>query len=134
MNFKNDNKSLVDRIHNSKKINAARSSSRTYASTIRRLGNEFGGGFKNDLEWIKQPSLLDKIRKYDSTLNVKRNLVNSGIIALKLVPDEKVSENFHRYLLESNKEVDDKNKSGELTEKQLKKTVSFEKVVKLRKH
>ena len=134
MDFKNDNKPLVNRIFNHKNIKAARSSSRTYASTIRRVGNAFGGGYKPDLMWIKQPFLLQKIKKHDSSLNVKRNLVNAMIIAFKLEPHDKLSEKFHKYLLELNKQVDESNKSGILSEKQLKKTISFDKVVKLRKH
>ena len=134
MNFENDNKSLVDRIFNNKNIKAARSSSRTYASTIRRVGNEFAGGYKKNLRWIQQPLLLSKIKKHEASLNVKRNLVNAIIIAFKLEPNKKLSASFHKYLLELNKQVDEKNKSGVLTEKQLQKTVSFDKVTKLRKH
>ena len=108
MNFENDNKSLVDRIFNNKKIKAARSSSRTYASTIRRVGNEFAGGYKKNLKWIAQPLLLDKIKKHEASLNVKRNLVNAIIIAFKLEPNQKLSDKFHKYLLELNKQVDEK--------------------------
>ena len=133
MNFENDNKSLVDRIFNNPKIKAARSSSRTYASTIRRVGDQFGGGFKKDLGWIRQPLLLNKLKKMEASLNVKRNLVNAIIIAFKLEPNDKLSQKYHMYLLELNKLVDEKNKSGVLSEKQLKKTISFDKVVKLRK-
>ena len=133
MNFTNNNKSLVDRIFNHPKIKAARSSSRTYASTIRRVGDQFGGGYKKDLKWIKQPLLLNKIKKHDGSLNVKRNLVNAVIIAFKLEPNDKLSDKYHKYLLELNKLVDEQNKSGVLSEKQMKKTISFDKVVKLRK-
>ena len=51
-----------------------------------------------------------------------------------LEPRLREPEKYHKYLLELNKQVDEKNKSGVLTEKQLQKTVSFDKVVKLRKH
>ena len=44
MKFENNNKELVDRIFNHHNIKAARSSSRTYASTIRRVGDQFAGG------------------------------------------------------------------------------------------
>ena len=133
MNFENSNKELVDRIFNHPNIKAARSSSRTYASTLRRVGNEFAGGFKADLAWIKQPLLLAKIKKHSGSLNVKRNLINAVIIAFKLEPNDKISAKFHKYLLELNKLVDEKNKSGVLSEKMQSKMIPWDQVVKLRK-
>ena len=133
MQFENNNKELVDRIFNHHNIKAARSSSRTYASTIRRVGDQFAGGYTKDLKWIKQPLLLPKIKKHDGSLNVKRNLVNAVIIAFKLEPNDKLSSKFHSYLLELNKQVDERNKSGVLSEKMKNKTVPWDQVVKLRK-
>ena len=126
MNFENSNKELVDRIFNHPNIKAARSSSRTYASTLRRVGNEFAGGFKTDLNWIKQPLLLAKIKKHSGSLNVKRNLINAVIIAFKLEPNDKLSAKFHKYLLELNKLVDEKNKSGVLSEKMQSKMIPWD--------
>ena len=77
---------------------------------------------------------LGKIKKHESSLNVQRNLVNAMIIAFKLEPNVKLVEKYHKYLLELNKKVDENNKSGVLSEKQQMKTISFDKVVKLRKH
>ena len=133
MKFENNNKELVDRIFNHPNIKAARSSSRTYASTIRRVANEFAGGYNKDLKWIKQPLLLQKIQKHTGSLNVKRNLVNAVIIAFKLEPNDKISAKFHKYLLELNKQVDERNKSGVLSDKMKNKTVPWAQVVKLRK-
>jgi hypothetical protein len=61
MNLDNKNKSLVDKIHEVCKC--ARSSARTYASTIRRIGDQFGGGYKKDLKFLHKPDILEKIKK-----------------------------------------------------------------------
>ena len=131
MEFKNDNKTLVDKIVD--KMQCKRSSARTYASTIRRIGTTFSGEYKKSLKFLEEKGLLAKIKKHDSSLHTKRNLVNGVIIGLKLLDEEALSRPFHKYLLELNKAVDERSKSGELTEKQLAKTISWEKVVKLRK-
>ncbi len=134
MNFENNNKKLVDRIHQHPKIRAARSSARTYASTIRRVGDQFGGGFKDDLKFLHKPELLTKIKNYESSLNVKRNLINAVICGLKLSSNEKTAEKYHKYLLELNRLVDEHNKSGKLNKKQSERTIPWDKIVKLRRH
>ena len=118
MKFEKKNTSLVDRIHRHPKIKAARSSSRTYASTLRRVGDQFAGGFKDDLKFLEKDGLLEKIKKYDASNSVKRNLVNAVICGLKLLEKPKVSEKFHRYLLELNRLVDEHNRSGKMSTKQ----------------
>ena len=134
MKFENSNKKLVDRIHSHPKIRAARSSARTYASTIRRVGEQFGGGYKDNLQFLNKPELLEKIKKHDSSLSVKRNLVNAVICGLKLNPNEKLAEKYHKYLLELNRQVDEHNKSGKLTKKQSEKMIPWARIVKLQKH
>lgn len=134
MKFENTNKSLVDRIHNHPKIKAARSSARTYASTLRRVGDQFGGGFKDNLNFLEKPEILEKIKKSDSSLAVKRNLVNAVICGFKLNPNAKLSDKYHKYLLELNRKVDEHNKSGKLTKSQSEKMLPWDKIVKLRRH
>ena len=128
------NKELVDRIHRVQKCK--RSSARTYASTIRRLGEKFRGGKKGyakDLNWVHDKDIIENIRKHDSTLNVKRNLVNGMIIALKLRPNQPLLDKYSEYLQKLNTEVDTKAKSGELSEKQQARWLTWEKIVKLRR-
>ena len=134
MKFENTNKSLVDRIHKHPKIKAARSSARTYASTLRRVGDQFGGGFKDNLNFIEKPELLEKIKKHDASLSVKRNLINAVICGFKLNPNQKLSEKYHKYLLQLNRQVDEHNKSGKMSKTQSDKMIPWDKIVKLRKH
>ena len=131
MQLENTNKQLVDKIFNHCKC--ARSSARTYASTLKRVADLYGGGWKADLKWIHKPGILDKIKKHPGTNNVKRNLVNSLIIGLKLEPDTKMNDKYHSYLLELNKQVDKQARSGVLTDKQAAQLISWDKVIKLRK-
>ena len=131
MKFENNNKTLVDRIHTVCKC--ARSSARTYASTIRRVGDQFGGGYKKDLKFLHKPEIMEKIKKLDASLAVKRNLSNAVIIGLKLEPHAKLNDKYHAYLLELNKQVDTHAKSGKLTDKQIAKMISWDKIIKLRK-
>jgi hypothetical protein len=91
------------------------------------VANEFAGGYNKDLKWIEQPVLLQKIQKHTGSLNVKRNLVNAVIIAFKLEPNDKISAKFHKYLLELNKQVDERNKSGVLSDKMKNKTAPWKK-------
>ena len=129
----NKNKGLVDRIQ--KMQNCARSSARTYASVIRRLGNLFAPKkFNIDLKWVTNPSILEKIKKFETTLHSKRNLVNGMIIALRLNPNKPLSEKYIAYLKQLNAEVDAQARSGKLTAKQSAKWLSFKKIVALRKH
>lgn len=134
MKFENSNKKLVDRIHGHPEIRVARSSARTYASTLRRVGDQFGGGYKDNLNFIEKAGLLDKIRKFEASLSVKRNLVNAIICGFKLNPNDKMSSKYYKYLLELNKEVDKHNKSGKMSQKQEQKMIPWDKIVKLRKH
>ena len=116
MKFENANKELTDRI--SETVKCKRNSARTYASTIVRVANLFGGGYTPDLKFLKRDDLLEKMKKFDSSLHTKRNLTNSVLIALKLEPNTKLTEKFRKYLLSLNKLVDEQSRSGELTEKQ----------------
>jgi hypothetical protein len=131
MNLENKNKTLVDKIH--KKSKCARSSARTYASTIRRIGDQFADGFNIDLKFLHKPDILEKIKKLNASLAVKRNLSNGVIVGLKLEPHIKLDEKYHAYLLELNKKVDTQAKSGLLSDKQSAKMISWDKIVKLRK-
>ncbi len=133
MNFEKKNTTLVDKIHKHPKIRAARSSARTYASTLRRVAEQFAGGFKDDLSFLDKPGLLDKIKKYESSLNVQRNLVNACIIGFKLNPNEKLSAKFYKYLLELNRKVDERNKSGKMSKTQADKMVPWPNIIKLQK-
>ena len=125
------NVELVDRLQT--KLKCKRSSCRTYASTIKRVAREFGSGYKNDMKWVHDKKILGKIQKYDATLNVKRNLVNSMLIALKLHQNESLYKQYSDYLLELNKQVEEFAKTGQLTEKQQKNWLSYDKILKLRR-
>lgn len=128
------NKELTDKIQ--KVQNCKRSSARTYASTIRRLGNEFRGqgkGYTKDLSWVHNKTILEKIKKYQSTVNVKRNLVNGMIIALKIRPNKVLSDAYNTYLQKLNTDVDNLAKSGKLTEKQQARWLTWQKIVGLRR-
>ena len=128
----NKNKALVDKIQRMQ--DCARSSARTYASVIRRLGNLFAPKkFNEDLKWVTNPGILEKIKKFDTTLHARRNLVNGMIIALRLNPNKSLSEKYVAYLKELNKQVEDQARSGKLTAKQSAKWLSFKKIVALRK-
>ena len=128
------NKELVDRIQRVQKCK--RSSARTYASTIRRLGDRFRGGkkgFTKDLSWVHDKDIQENISKHNSTLNVKRNLVNGMLIALKLRPNKILTDKYAEYLQKLNVEVDTLAKSGVLSEKQQARWLTWEKIVKLRR-
>ena len=126
------NTELVNKIQKVRKCK--RSSARTYASTIVRVGNEFAkGGFNKDLKWVHQNSIYDKLKKSDKGLNVLRNLVNSMLIALSLFPDKGLSDKYNEYLKDLNKKVDEVSKSGVMSEKQASQFLSWEKIIKLRR-
>lgn len=128
------NKELTDKIQKVQKCK--RSSARTYSSTIRRLGNSFrakGKGYTKDLSWVHEKEILEKIKKYDTTLNVKRNLVNGMIIALKIRPNKVLSDLYADYLQKLNNEVDALAKSGQLSEKQQKRWLTWSKILALRR-
>ena len=110
-----------------------RSSARTYASTIVRVGKEFAkGGFNKDLKWVHQKGIYDSLKKTDKGLNVKRNLVNAMLIGLSLYPDAGLSEKYNKYLKELNQKVDEVSKSGEMSDKQAAQFLAWEKIIKLR--
>ena len=126
------NKELTDKIQNVQKCR--RSSARTYASTIRRLGNNFRGAGKQytkDLSWVHNKEILERIRKFDATLNVKRNLVNGMIIALKIKPNKTLSDQYMEYLQKLNTEVDARAKSGVISEKMQARWLSYTKIMGL---
>jgi hypothetical protein len=126
------NKELTDRIEKVQKCR--RSSARTYASTIRRLGDKFRGagkGYTKDLSWVHNKEIIERIKKFEGTLNVKRNLVNGMIIALKLRPNKLLLDQYTDYLQKLNTEVDTRAKSGVISEKMQKRWLSQKKVMGL---
>ena len=125
------NVELVDRVQQT--LKCKRSSCRTYASTIKRVAREFGRGFNMDMKWAHDTKIIGKIKKYDTTLNVKRNLVNAMMIALKLHENDTLYKQYSTYLVELNKQVDDFAKTGKLTDKQQKNFLSYDKIIKLRR-
>lgn len=125
------NVKLVDKLQQT--IKCKRSSCRTYASVIKRVANQFGQGFNEDMKWSHDKKILGKIKKFDTTLNVKRNLVNAMLNSLKLHENATLYKQYSEYLVELNKEVDEFAKSGKLTDKQQKTYLSFDKIIKLRR-
>ena len=111
MKFENTNKDLTDRIFTT--VKCKRNSARTYSSTIVRVANLLGGGYTQDLKFLKTDNLLEKLKRYDASLHTKRNLTNAILIALKLEPNAKMSEKYRKYLLSLNKLVDEQAKSTE---------------------
>ena len=133
MSFKgNDNKSLVDDIV--EKTGCKRNSARTYASTLVRVGNLYGGGYNKDLKFIKSPKLLEKLKNHDGSLHSKRNLINSVLIGFKLQkPPEKLYQKYKAHLITLNKEVEERGRKGIMTEKQKAKMLEWKQVEGLRK-
>ena len=126
------NKELTDKIQ--KVQDCRRSSARTYASTIRRLGNNFRGAGKaytKDLSWVHDKEILERIKKFESTLNVKRNLVNGMIIALKIRPNKILADQYMEYLKKLNTQVDERAKSGVISEKMQQRWLSYKKIMGL---
>lgn len=132
MNLKGrSNKTLTDRITDV--VKCKRNSARTYASTIVRLANLFTNGYTDDLKFLKEDSLFEKLKRHNASLHTKRNLTNAVLIALKLEPNPKMSDKYRKYLLTLNKQVDEQAKSGVLTDKQKAKFVDWSEIIKLRK-
>ncbi len=125
------NVELVDRLQSA--LKCKRSSCRTYASVIKRVAREFSSGFNKDMKWSHDKSILSKIKKYDTTVNVKRNLVNAMMNSLKLHPNDSLYKQYSTYLSELNKEVEEFAKTGKLTDKQQKNYLSYDKILKLRR-
>lgn len=125
------NVELVDKIQ--AKLKCKRSSARTYASTIKRVAREFGTGYNSDMKWAHDKKILSKIKKFDATLNVKRNLVNAMMISLKLHENAALYKQYADYLQELNKQVEEFAKSGKLTTKQQQNFISYDKILKLRR-
>ena len=67
-----------------------------------------------DMKWAHDTKIIGKIKKYDTTLNVKRNLVNAMMIALKLHENDTLYKQYSMYLVELNKQVDDFAKTGKI--------------------
>ena len=64
------NTELVNKIQ--KVRQCKRSSARTYASTIVRVGNEFAkGGFNKNLKWVHQNSIYEKLKKTENICSKK---------------------------------------------------------------
>ncbi len=125
------NVELVDKLQQT--LKCKRSSCRTYASVIKRVAKQFGKGYNPDMKWSHDKSILPKIKKFDTTLNVKRNLVNAMLNSLKLHENDTLYKQYSAYLVELNKEVDEFAKSGKLTDKQQKNYLSYDKIIKLRR-
>ena len=69
-----------------------RSSCRTYASVLMRIHREFSNKkFNKDLKWLSEEagSILVKIKKL-SNVNIQRNLVGTGLVALGILADKKM--------------------------------------------
>ena len=127
------NVALVDFLE--KKKGCKRSSCRTYASVLMRIHREFSKKkFNKDLKWLSEeaPSILSKIKKLGS-VNIQRNLVGTGLVALGILADQKNREIWNTYLKGLNTKKAEMLKSGELTVKQKGAWVDWKEIVKLRK-
>ena len=93
-----NNKSLTDRIVET--VKCKRNSARTYSSTIVRVAKLFTKGYDDNLKFLKDEKLFEKLKRHTASLHTKRNLTNAVLIALKLEPDPKLSNKFRKYLSE----------------------------------
>ena len=112
-----------------------RSSCRTYASVLMRIHREFSNKkFNKDLKWLSEEagSILVKIKKL-SNVNIQRNLVGTGLVALGILADKKNAEIWNKYLKQLNLKKAELMKSGELTTKQKVSWIDWKEIVKLRK-
>jgi hypothetical protein len=118
-----------------KKKKCKRSSCRTYASVIMRIHREFSSKkFNINLKWLSDDanSILGKIKKL-TNVNIQRNLIGTGLVALGILVDQKNQDIWNRYLKELNLKKNEMLKSGELTEKQKSAWIDWKEIVKLRK-
>ena len=127
------NVALVNLLETKKKCK--RSSCRTYASVIMRIHREFSKKkFNINLKWLSDDAniILGKIKKL-TNVNIQRNLIGTGLVALGILADKKNQDIWNRYLKELNLKKTEMIKSGELTEKQKSAWIDWKEIVKLRK-
>ena len=127
------NVALVDLLEKKKKCK--RSSCRTYASVLMRIHREFSKKkFNINLKWLSDDagSILGKIKKLQN-VNIQRNLVGTGLVALGILEDKKNQDIWNKYLKELNQQKAELMKSGELTGKQKSAWIDWKEIVKLRK-
>ena len=127
------NVALVDLLEKKKKCK--RSSCRTYASVLMRIHREFSKKkFNINLKWLSDDagSILSKIKKLQN-VNIQRNLVGTGLVALGILEDKKNQDIWNKYLKELNQQKAELMKSGELTGKQKSAWIDWKEIVKLRK-
>lgn len=109
----------------------AASTSRVWASTLRRINRDFSDQkWNNDLKWIDTLDIMDKIKKFDS-LNVKRNLGNAYAVGLELVGSKlkpKVDEWLKTLRI---KKLEETKKQG-LSARQKKNMIGWNDVVNLK--
>ena len=127
------NVALVNLLEKKKKCK--RSSCRTYASVLMRIHREFSTKkFNINLKWLSDDaeSILGKIKKL-SNVNIQRNLIGTGLVALGILADKKNQDIWIKYLKELNQQKAELMKSGELTAKQKSAWIDWKEIVKLRK-
>ena len=127
------NVALVNLLEKKKKCK--RSSCRTYASVLMRIHREFSTKkFNLNLKWLSDDasSILGKIKKL-SNVNIQRNLVGTGLVALGILADKKNQDIWIKYLKDLNQQKAELMKSGELTAKQKSAWIDWKEIVKLRK-
>ena len=127
------NVALVNLLEKKKKCR--RSSCRTYASVLMRIHREFSTKkFNLNLKWLSDDasSILGKIKKL-SNVNIQRNLVGTGLVALGILADKKNQDIWIKYLKDLNQQKAELMKSGELTAKQKSAWIDWKEIVKLRK-
>jgi hypothetical protein len=100
-----------------------------------RIHREFSDKkFNINLKWLSDDanSILGKIKKL-TNVNIQRNLIGTGLVALGILADQKNQDIWNQYLKELNLKKNEMLKSGELTEKQKSAWIDWKEIVKLRK-
>lgn len=100
-----------------------------------RIHREFSTKkFNLNLKWLSDDasSILGKIKKL-SNVNIQRNLVGTGLVALGILADKKNQDIWIKYLKDLNQQKAELMKSGELTAKQKSAWIDWKEIVKLRK-
>ena len=121
------NKTLVDRIQ--RKRGCARSSCRVYASNLRRIHREMSDEpWSNDLKWLQNESIFNKIKKEESQ-NVKKNLANAASVGLSMI-GSKMKAKYTELLDELRKQKPDQS----LSSRQKDNFVKWSEVIKLKRH
>jgi len=127
------NIALVDMLEKNKKCK--RSSCRTYASVLMRIHREYSKKkFNINMKWLSEEAsgILSKIKKLQN-VNIQRNLIGTGLVALGILADKKNQDIWNKYLKELNVQKAELMKSGELTGKQKSAWIDWKEIVKLRK-